>query len=63
LANETAGVVRFGRKGKHVSHARCVLAAEVVVLLYDAAGPPEPVVRPIVTDPAAHNPFGVRSAK
>ena len=33
------------------------------VLLYDAAQPPEPAIRPIPTDSAAHNPYGVRLAK
>lgn len=33
------------------------------VLIYDATQPPEPVVRSIPTDSAAHNPYGVRLAK
>ena len=30
------------------------------VLLYDSAETPEPAIRPIATDAAAHNPYGVR---
>lgn len=33
------------------------------VLLYGAAQPPDPAVRPVPSDLAAHNPYGVRLAK